>query len=200
MARPRKKDAPPVVQKPPPAPWASEQATYLRGRSMVDGVDHLACELERKWGVDRLRLLVTDDMRERFDRQRAKFGRAVREGTLEDVTREAPRMRAAWLALDGAAIESGESPVSPNVWEVALPTGEVATLCRTREEAQRVVADGRSKQVYTIEEIANLIHAVPQVIKAKEVFPGAAVVAARRPDDPTFAMDVDWKEGDEVPF
>ncbi len=46
-------------------------------RSVIDGVDHVAVEMENKWGVGRLRLLVDDDMRERFDRQAMLFNEAI---------------------------------------------------------------------------------------------------------------------------
>mgnify|MGYP003339934198 CR=1 FL=1 len=199
MARPRKKDEPRIVT-PPPATWAENNLAYLTGRALIDGVDELALRLEHKWGVDRLRLLVGDEMRERFDRQRVKFGRACREGALEDVQREAPRMRAAWVALDRAAEEAGEEPLSPIVWEVGLEDGSVARIVRTVEEAHAIAADGRQASVFCLDEIARLLDICADVIKAKQVFPGARVTATRRPEDPTFGMDVDWKFGDEVPF
>ena len=36
-------------------------------RAALDGVDAVATAMERKWGVGRLRLLVSDDLRARFD-------------------------------------------------------------------------------------------------------------------------------------
>jgi hypothetical protein len=38
--------------------------------------------MERKWGCDRLRLLVSTEMREKFDRQRYLFDAAVWHGDL----------------------------------------------------------------------------------------------------------------------
>ena len=46
-------------------------ATAIQG--LVQSVDALTDEMERKWGVGRLRMLVPDDLRERFDRQWQKW-------------------------------------------------------------------------------------------------------------------------------
>ena len=48
------------------------QSDFDRMKAAVDGVDHFACTMEKKWGVGRLRLLVDDDLRCRFDRQHEK--------------------------------------------------------------------------------------------------------------------------------
>ena len=54
----------------PAAAWHHENAgiaTAIQG--LVQSVDALTDAMERRWGVGRLRLLVPDDLRERFDRQ-----------------------------------------------------------------------------------------------------------------------------------
>ena len=109
-------------------------------------------------------------------------------------------MCAAWNAVDRAAEEAGEEPLSPIVWEVGLEDGSVARIVRTVEEAHAIAADGRQASVFCLDEIARLLDICADVIKAKQVFPGARVTSTRRPEDPTFGMDVDWSAGDEVPF
>ena len=49
---------------------------------------------------------------------------------LEAVRRESQRMVTAWLVLDRAATAAGKGPLSPLVWEVALPDGSVAPSCQ----------------------------------------------------------------------
>ena len=90
-------------------------------------------------------------------------------------------MIAAWRALDRQATEKGADGLAPEVWEVALPDGRVAALVRTNGDAKLVnkVVDKRSVVVYTIEEIARLIHALPTVMQIKETFQGATVTASR---------------------
>src|SRR3712207_2542828 len=174
--------------------WKDTSSGHLYGRSMIDGVDELAHRMERKWGVDRLRLLVSDDLRHRFDRQRFKLNAAITSGDHDALATECARMRKALETLDAAAEAIGAEPIAPEVWEVALPDGTVAAVVRTTADAHHVVGDGRLKRVYTLAEVANLIHACPEVIKAKDTFPGAEVVAVRSRPDPLEGLD------DEIPF
>ena len=46
-------------------------------RAILDGLDPVAHEMERKWGVGRLRLLVDDSLRARFDAQSDKLAAAI---------------------------------------------------------------------------------------------------------------------------
>ena len=103
-------------------------------------------------------------------------------------------MRNAWTALDAAAETTGAQTMSPEVWEVGLPDGSVAALVRTTAEARHIVADGRQKRVYTLAEIGNLIHGFPELVRAKEAFPGAEVTAVRHRHDPLEAFE------DEISF
>ena len=112
MARPNTKPAAPVTgvygdtQLRPLSDersWARSHGTYIAGRAYVDGADQTASEMEAKWGADRLRLLVSSEWREKFDRQRYLFNQAIWHGELEDVRREANRMTTAWLTLDRVA-------------------------------------------------------------------------------------------------
>ena len=65
--------------------WASTPGTYVAGQANIDGVDKVAIEMEKKWGCDRLRLLVSTEMREKFDRRRYLFNAAVCHGDLRVV-------------------------------------------------------------------------------------------------------------------
>lgn len=171
------------------APWQASHGTYIAGRAAIDGVDALAVEMERKWGVGRLRLLVSPDLREKFDRQRLMFDTAIASGELEDVRTQGPRMERAWRALDAAAAQAGASPISPEVWEVRLADGSVALIVRDNTDAHAVVADGRKVAVYTLAEIARLLSAYPEIVRAKEIFPGASVTAVRDLPDPVTRYD-----------
>lgn len=182
-----------VQAKSPPSaysPWSVNRVTAI-----VDGVDAVAASMEAKWGVGRLRLLVDDDLRERFDRQRRKFNKAIWSGELADIERQADGMRKGWQALDRAAEQAGARPLAPEVWEVRLDDGKVAALVRTAAEAHKVAREGRYLAVYTLDEIARLIQAYPEVARAKEVFPGALVEDVR-----ARAEDIDWEVGDALPI
>ena len=160
--------------------WARSNDAYLAGRAYIDGTDETAAEMENKWGADRLRLLVSPELREKFDRQRYLFNQAIWWGKLEDVRREAGRMVNAWIALDRAAGNAGASKLSREVWEIALANGSVAAIVPTNSHAALVNAEGRQVAVYTLEEIGRLLSAHLHIAKTKEVFPGATVIAVRR--------------------
>jgi len=183
-------------------PWHVSHGTYLAGRAALDGVDAMAIEMEAKWGAGRLRLLVSDDLREKFDRQRYKLNHAISAGELEDVRTEAARMAKAWQVLDRAAEQAGADPVSPKVWEVTLSNGTVAAVVPTNDDAHAVIASGRRMAIYTLEEIGRLLVAWPDIAKVKQIVPGAQVTAVRRGvSDPMHAID-DASRGldEELPF
>ena len=211
-----------VVSEYTSVPWMVTPGAYLAGRAALDEADALEVELELKWGRDRLRLLVDTALREKFDRQRYLTSQARWTGTLDDVQREGKRMAAAWKALDKAATAAGAKVLDPSIWEVTLEDGTVATLVREPQLANRVLADGRRINVYTLEEIANMISAFPEIVKAKREFAGATVTRTKSSvidplDMPTGGKNsegifdatapidgppegFDWEKGDDIPF
>jgi hypothetical protein len=164
-----------------------------RIQAMVDGLDQVALAMERKWGVGRLRLLVSDFLRGKFDEQKDRLDAAVASGEESHVAVQAEGMRRAWAALDRAAHDAGAKPLAPQVWECVLPsTGEIISLVRSVEEAHHVAREGR---VFTTAEVAILIEALGDgVLDIKERFPGAMVTGIRK------KPPVDWASGDEIPF
>ena len=158
-----------------------------------DGVDQVATDMERKWGVGRLRLLVSDLLRAKFDEQKDRLDAAIATNQEVMVRVQAEGMRRAWEALERSAREAGEKPIAPQVWECVLAsTGEVVSLVRTEAEAHHVVREGR---VFTVVEIATLIEGLgDMVLEAKKQFPGATVTGIRR------KTPIDWAGGDDLPF
>lgn len=173
----------------PTIPWQQTPGMYLAGKEWVDEVDLLQIELEKKWGRDRLRLLVDIPTREKFDRQRYLYKQALWEGQLEDVKREAERMMTALRTLDKRATAANQKPIDPTVWEVRLENGTVAAIVKEPDAIDRVINDGRYVIVYTLEEIGKLISADSFLLTAKEIFPGAEVVKVNmKINDPFNAM------------
>jgi hypothetical protein len=158
-----------------PNSWARTHGSYLAGRAYIDEADLMAAQMEARWGAGRLRLLVPPEMREKFDRQRYLLNAAIWHGDLVAVRREAKRMVTAWLTLDKAAMAAGKAALSPLVWEVVLADGTVAAIVPSDEHVRAVVAEGRAVAVYTLDEIARLLSAYPNIAKAKLTFPGAEV-------------------------
>jgi len=164
-------------------------------KAILDGVDEIARQMERRWGVGRLRLLVSDVLRIKFDAQQAKLDAAIATDQETYIRAQAEGMRRAWLALDRAATDAGAEALAPEVWECVLPaTGEVVSIVRTEAEAHHVA---RESEVWTLAEIAVLIERLGnQVRQVKRTFPGSAVVEVRDRDPPP----IDWEKGDDPPF
>lgn len=211
-----------VVSEYQSVPWMVTPGSYIAGRAALDEADALEVDLELKWGRDRLRLLVPTELREKFDRQRYLTSQARWHGQLDDVQREAKRMAMAWRTLDMVATESGAKVLDPAIWEVTLEDGTVATLVREPQMAARVLAEGRRINVYTLQEIANMISAFPDIVKAKETFPGAKVEKTKTVVSDPLAAPVGpgategifdtgapidgppegfrWEDGEDIPF
>jgi hypothetical protein len=168
-------------------------------KAALDRLDHTAHELERKWGVGRLRMLVDDLLRARFDRQAKLLDEALwgepgsRHGT--EVVAQIDAMERGWRKLDQVA-GANHAPKPPEFWECMSPGGKLFIVVPTNADASLIAdyARGRQATVYLAEEVGRLLEAWPLVATAKAAFQGATVteIRPRRP--------VDWGEGDDLPF
>jgi hypothetical protein len=170
----------------------------------LDHLDRIAVQMELRYGVGRLPLLVPTDMAVRFMSQYRKLEAAIKAGYPAAITEHAGRMANAWVALDRAAAAAvvhgspgGETfgAVAPHgntgapvgtgeVWETVTGDGTVVQVVQTPADAARLVqgADPRRRTVWTLEEIANVLTSIwPELVKTKQLFPGAAVENARAP-------------------
>jgi hypothetical protein len=164
-------------------------------KAILEGLDETARQMEQKWGVGRLRLLVDDALRAKFDAQKAKLDAAIASDQEVYIRAQAAGMRRAWQALDRAAADAGALPLTPKAWECALPaSGEVVSIVRTEAEAHYVA---RAGEVWTLAEVGVLIERMgDQVRQVGRTFPGSAVVDIRPREPPP----IDWDRGDELPF
>ena len=92
---------------------------YSLAQAILDGVDEAVAASERVWGVGRLRLLVDDDLRARWDRQWAAWCAACEAYDLAAVRNQGAAVRRAIGVLEAAARAAGHGPLKPQVWEVA---------------------------------------------------------------------------------
>jgi hypothetical protein len=146
-------------------------------QSIVDGLDHRTRELDRKWGIARLRLLVDNDLRTRFDLQRQHFNAAIISGDQEQISMHGMALRRGWDALDVAATEAGAELLQPEVWECTLPeSGEIVAIVRTDAEAYHVCPN---HEVYTLTEIGQLIEKLGTARHIKTTYLGATVAEVR---------------------
>lgn len=183
------------------ADWMRSNAQYISGRSHLDEFDLVAREIEAYWGCDRLRLLLSVEHRERFDRRRYELNRAIWEGDLEDVRREVALSIKAWRACHEMAKAAGHRRMQPDVWEMAMPDGSVLVLCRNMEDMQLVRPDGRKMAVWSLEEVCNMIANNEVWASAVKIeCPGAKVTRIRQASDPLSGLDADRKLDDPIPI
>lgn len=157
-------------------------------RSILDGLGHVVGEHERRWGIGRLRLLVDDVLRARFDRQARLLDEAVVANLEADIRLQAEGMKRAYVAVEKAAVAAGAKELAATVWEVTLPsTGEVVGIVRTEAE----LAACERQTAFTLDEIGRLLAGLPNAVAAiKAAWPQARVERAG---------PIDWSRGDELP-
>lgn len=165
---------------------------YSLAKAILDGVDHAIATAERTWGVGRLRLLVSDDLRARWDRQWLAWCRAAEGDDVGAIQKQGAAVRRAVAALEAEARAAGQQPLTPDVWETRHGD-RVIVVCRTSAEAGVVAREGRKAEVWTLDELVRLALADrPALAAVKEFFPGAEVAAIK--------PRVDWAAGgDEMP-
>ena len=158
-----------------PQSWAKTYGTYISGQAAIDGVDVMAAAMERRWGCDRLRLLVPLGLREKFDRQRFLWNRAIWHGDLAELQEQAKRMAKAWRALDDAAEGWGATKLAPEVLELAMPDGVTVALVPDKSHAKAVIAEGREVIVWSHDELVTILQHYREVNDVKATWPGASV-------------------------
>lgn len=158
----------------------------------LETLDHVAAEMEQLWGIGRLRLLVSEFLRIKFDAQADKLNAAIDENHPDFISVQAEGMRRAWLALDKAAREAGHRPLDPNVWEAFLPTAGVAVaIVRTEAESHALAKD---RVAFTVAEIGQWLERIPEAVdQVKRKHPGVLLSLSK-------LKAFDWKKGDPIPF
>jgi hypothetical protein len=90
--------------------------------------DHMAHQMDLKWGVDRLVELVTPEMAEKYGSAMAKLNAAIDANDPEQVSLRAGVCMRGMEAMDQAATQSGAEPASRDVWLVQADGREFGLL------------------------------------------------------------------------
>lgn len=196
----RQKVTLPVSEQTKRGPWAKTPESYFHGHACIQAVDILAHEMDKKWGVDRLRLLVSPDLQARFDTQRWKLNEAIEKADSAQIQVESQRTVNAYRALDRAATENGADMLDPKMLEIHQGDGKVLCVVETHIDASRVKNDGRAKVVVSLVEIAALLEHYQAAVDVLAAFPGARVTSTRRLDDPVEGIKWQGLIDDEIPF
>lgn len=161
--------------------------------------DRVVSDVEKRWGVDRLQELVSENTRRKFHLQRQKLWDALTKNDGRDALHQAEVMCRAYQVLEREAKELGCKELTGDYIEGVMPDGKVLAITSDRFEAGKVARENRDMCVYSIEEIGRILHARDtantdkihaQIDKVKSIFAGAEVVSVK----PLEELD------DEIPF
>jgi hypothetical protein len=151
-------------------------------------LDAEVVEIEGRWGVDRLPVLVPIEMAAKFGSAKAKLNTAVESCDLNAVVQRAEIMLRGWQALNDWASASVNPDVEreDGVWGYRH-SGKPYTIVLERSKAHREASRSTDPAfVVTVAELLTCWEARMDgglVDAAKTVFPGASVTAVRRKSD-----------------
>lgn len=146
---------------------------------IIQAVDRKAREIEKRWGTGRLQNLVPVEWAERFASQRKKFSLACFELDLAAVRQHGQAMERAYDKLEEVAVSCGYAPSPPEHWEFELEDGKMVILVRDRAEMGQIDMKGRQAQIWSLDEISEVVRKFPLLSAAKDNFPGAEVISIR---------------------
>jgi hypothetical protein len=157
-------------------------------RSILGPLDALAHEMEQKWGIGRLQLLVPPEWAEKYHSAFTKLNLAIDSGNLVEIRERAEVMMRGWRKLDELALAAGHQPgYDPKVWEVRGASGRVYAICQTEIDERNRSCDP-DVRIITLEEVARIIDAWDAdgfVTELRAQFPGSQItkVGLIHPDD-----------------
>ena len=161
--------------------------------------DRVVSDVEKRWGMDRLQELVSEDTRRKFHLQREKLWNALTKNDGRDALHQAQVMCRAYEVLEREAKALGAKELTGDYIEGLMPDGRVLAITVDKFEASKVARDNRDMVVYSIEEIGRVLSVKDDeakakindvVSKVKGIFAGAEVVSVKPLED------ID----DEIPF
>jgi hypothetical protein len=189
-----------ALQAPPPTP---HELTHLL-RDIVTSVDERARACNKRWGYNRLPHLVPIEWLEKFRSARLKWQQACMDATpfpepatMAEAKKRAEVMLRAYDKLEELAGEAGYDHAPLYQWEFELADHTPVILVRDRADMSRVDPKGRACQIWSLDEIIDVIERFPILSAAKACFPGAEVIPMRTDRKVIDALD-DSLEG--LPF
>ena len=166
-----------------------EAALRVRDRTVHD--------YDRRWGPDVLQTLVSPETAAKFAKVRDRLDNAIRGGDVDTaINTMAVEMRGL-KAMEDEALAAGRKPLDPgHRWATRDEDGQPWVFVQTEDDARAAARSGRftGYQIWSLPEVIRVLKdkSFESVLKAKGMWPEAAVTAVKPP--------VDWRKGDEVPF
>jgi hypothetical protein len=158
----------------------------------LGGLDRMAREMDRKWGVDRLPDLVSPEMAAKYGSAMGKLNAAVRESDVAHTVVRAEVCVRGLRAMDAAADAAGMPHSDPDIWEYQID-GHTFGIIADGRDWPAAYAKREGITIHTMREVAlALKHYGQIVVDVKQEFNGAEVVAVRKTKEKI--------EYEEIPF
>lgn len=156
--------------------------------------DTAARAMELKWGIGRLEGLVPPEMAARYGQALGKMNAAVMADDPDDTAARVGVCIRGLAAMDAAATAAGHQPITPDAWEIEID-GKTCAVLKDDAAWPAYRAIRPDVRIYSLREVANALAAYGQSVAAvKDAFPGAQVVAVRKPTPLEVSLD------DEIPW
>jgi len=143
--------------------------------------DRVARAMDRKWGQDRLPELVSPEMASRWGKAMSDLNAALDSGNVDLVVQKVNACLRGFAAMDREATAAGHKPIPPEALEVEVD-GVVCAILADGNQWPVYAALRPGLRIYTLREVGNALAAYGASVAAvKDLWPGAEVVAVRKP-------------------
>ena len=164
-------------------------------------MDHLAREMDAKWGIERLPELVSVATAQKYGVAMAHLNQCIQDSDPAKCAAAAQNCIRGLQAMDAEATAAGKQPASGEFWEYELPGSPEPfrfAIMRDGAEWQAAKAKRPDLTFFSMREVATALQAKmnsPMIQEVKEHFPGATITRLK-PNPP-----VDYAAGgDAIPF
>lgn len=128
--------------------------------------------------------LVSVDTAAKFGSAKAKLDQAIHAGDVQGVQKKAKVMMRAWKALSDEAAAAGHKGIDPKVWTATAEDGTPYAIVEGSAEAWKVTPELEGVRVFSVDEVARLLHTQFSLIgSVKDTFPDATVKSTEPLDD-----------------
>lgn len=169
---------------------------YRKIQNYLTEYDRVVSDYERRWGVERLPLLVSPELRDRFWAQMDKLNDAIHREAPVDVEHQVQVTLRAYAALEKEAIAMGGLEITNEAWTAPMKDGGVVAICRDVHQIGNIKKEMPDALVYSVQEVAAILAAWADQNKlasqVKEAFPDAYVSDVKTEAEETL--------DDEIPF
>lgn len=174
----------------------TSEATYRKIQNYLTEYDRVVSDYERRWGIERLPLLVSPELRDRFWQQIDKLNDAIHRDAPNDVEHHVAVTLRAYAALEKEAIAMGGLEIGDDVWTAEAQDGTVVAVVRDVHAVGGIKKEMPDALVYCVQEVAAIVSKWSEqnklVADVKDTFPGAVVTSVK----PTMKDKLD----DDIPF